>query len=346
MNTEHDKKQQVEESAVPIGGILKRARKKMGLSIQDVADRLKLRIAVIQEIEENTYENIPCSTFTRGYIRSYSKFLGLNSDEILGTLKSASSPLNEEQKMQSFSRKTRREKDDSRVMGLTWFIFAIVVSLTAFWWWQNEPGQVPLKTGITNIESTIESPIENDLIQDSDLVLFEKLEDVHLNSTQNESDALLVPEILFEEENEKLVDEIETINKDEPRLFLLPVRSDENTTQTDQQIDEKELKALTPPVPFVHTLSQDEDTPSKASPSSLSSLALSFFGDCWIEVHDATGKRLDIGLKIAGEKVALRGLAPFSVVLGTTDVVDIVFEGEAFDLSGYPSGRVVRLSLP
>ena len=342
MNTEHNKEQQVEESAVPIGDILKRERKKMGLSKQDVADRLKLRIAVIQEIEENTYENIPCSTFTRGYIRSYLKFLGLNSDEIQGTLKSASSPLNEEQKMQSFSRKTRREKDDSRVMGLTWFIFAIVVSLTAFWWWQNEPGQTPQNIQITNIESTS----ENDLIQDSDLVLLEKLEDVHLNSMQNESDDLLVPEIHLEEENENLVDEIETINKDEPRLFVLPISRDENTTQTDQQIDEKELNSLTRPVHVVDTLNQDEETPSKASPSFLSSLALSFFGDCWLEVYDATGKRLDIGLKIAGEKVALRGFAPFSVVLGTKDVVDIVFEGKAFDLSGYPSGRVVRLSLP
>ena len=40
--------------------------------------------------------------------------------------------------MQSFSRKTKHEKHNSRIMLLTWAIAIVITGISAAWWWQNQ----------------------------------------------------------------------------------------------------------------------------------------------------------------------------------------------------------------
>lgn len=328
MNTEYNDDQKAEEIACPVGEILKQARKEMGLSKQDVADRLKLRISVIRELEENGFDNKPITTFTRGYIRSYAKFLGLNADEILAHLKSAEQPIENEQQMQSFSRKTWRDKDDSRVMHLTWLILAIAVSITAFWWWQNLPS--------TSFQNTAE--MEANKVS---LIYTETFDDLGGESQRIE---------------------------DESEMFVLPENQDEEInpdteTQVSANGKSKALETGSSNTDLSHRDASNKGSSNKKETSfssneplkneykntdlnALSSVLMSFSDDCWIEVHDATGKRLVTGVRFAGEELKLTGMAPFVVVLGASSAVSLTYDGEKIDLSGYPTGRVVRLSLP
>lgn len=77
-----------------------------------------------------------------------------------------------------------------------------------------------------------------------------------------------------------------------------------------------------------------------------SDLELSFTGDCWIDIRDANGRRLDTGIKKAGDVLKLDGNEPFRVVLGAPSVVTMSYKGEPVDLSRYPAGKVARLKLP
>ncbi|GAL08798.1 putative membrane protein [Photobacterium aphoticum] len=77
-----------------------------------------------------------------------------------------------------------------------------------------------------------------------------------------------------------------------------------------------------------------------------SDLELSFTGDCWIDIRDANGKRLDTGIKKAGDVLKLDGAEPFKVVLGAPGVVTMSYQGKPVDLSRYPAGKVARLKLP
>ena len=72
---------------------------------------------------------------------------------------------------------------------------------------------------------------------------------------------------------------------------------------------------------------------------------LSLNAECWVDVVDATGKRLVFGSRQAGEQLNLRGVAPVKVLLGNAAAATLSFNGEAIDLSGYPTGRVARLTL-
>ncbi len=66
-----------------LGEILKKARENKGLSQDDVVKRLRLKLQIIQDIENDHYENISALVYMRGYLRAYSRLLGLNEDEIL-----------------------------------------------------------------------------------------------------------------------------------------------------------------------------------------------------------------------------------------------------------------------
>ena len=72
---------------------------------------------------------------------------------------------------------------------------------------------------------------------------------------------------------------------------------------------------------------------------------LTLNAECWVDIVDATGKRLVFGSRQAGEQLNLRGVAPVKVLLGNAAAATLSFNGEAVDLSGYPTGRVARLTL-
>ncbi|CZF81556.1 cytoskeleton protein RodZ [Grimontia marina] len=319
MNTEQNEEQLFELESRHPGTVLRQAREAMGLSDQDVADRLRLRVSVIQDLEENCCDEEKITTFTRGYIRSYAKLVGVNADEIMHTFKPAPEAEDNVQKMQSFSRKTRRDQHDSRVMGLTWVILAVVVGLTAFWWWQNQQNDplLSLPQGSSLLASlTEEAPAANNV---GESIEGEQVQDV--------TDSI-APALTDTEGTNNVVEE--TVSDASPEVVVAAVTEPEATPQ-------QPLVAGTAPV-----IEEIVATPIVTEPT----LSMSFSGDCWVDIRDATGKRLLTGIKSAGETVELSGEAPFKLVLGAPATVSLAYNGKNVDLSGYPSGRVARLSLP
>ncbi len=68
------------------GQKLAAARKENGLSVQEVAGHLNLGVNIIEAVEADDYDNLPGSTFVRGYIRAYANLLRLNPDELIAML--------------------------------------------------------------------------------------------------------------------------------------------------------------------------------------------------------------------------------------------------------------------
>ncbi|MBY8038121.1 DUF4115 domain-containing protein [Vibrio fluvialis] len=136
MNTEQDNITESTPKVQP-GTLLKEKREALGLTQKQVADRLRLRVTIIQNIEENNFDSDLVATFTRGYLRSYAKAVGLAEHLVLDAFEESVTPEPQEQTMQSFSKKTKREKHDSRIMTITWFILLVIIGMSSLWWWQN-----------------------------------------------------------------------------------------------------------------------------------------------------------------------------------------------------------------
>jgi cytoskeleton protein RodZ len=65
------------------GELLKAAREEKGLSLHEVGIFLKINTRILQAIEDGDLTRLPAKTFLRGFIQSYSKYLKLNSEEVL-----------------------------------------------------------------------------------------------------------------------------------------------------------------------------------------------------------------------------------------------------------------------
>jgi cytoskeleton protein RodZ len=67
--------------------------------------------------------------------------------------------------------------------------------------------------------------------------------------------------------------------------------------------------------------------------------------DSWVEVFDAGGNELYLGLARTGEVLDLGGQAPFAVLLGYAPAVGLEFNGRPVDPARYSRSGVARFTL-
>ena len=310
MNTEHETQTQPKETVAPAseaGTLLKNKRESLGLTQKQISDRLKLRVTLIQQIEENQFESDQVATFMRGYIRSYAKYVNLDEKVVLNALHHAGDAQHQEQEMLSFSRKTKTEKHNSRIMILTWSIFAVIAGISSLWWWQNQQ-QDTLSQFLANTESSEELVVEESL-------------DPELTSL----------EVIEAEQNTAQLSATESTDE-------LTVISAAEASENIEQAEDTQDVAEVPPV----AAESETVTPEPVA----NELVMQFSADCWIQVKDAAGKTLSTGIKKAGQTLNLSGTAPYKVILGAPEGVSMTFASEPVDLSGYTSGKVARITLP
>jgi cytoskeleton protein RodZ len=71
------------------GQILRGAREQKGWNIMQAEEITKIRVRYLEALEEENYGILPGSTYIKGFLRTYAKHLGLNSEEIVSLYKSS-----------------------------------------------------------------------------------------------------------------------------------------------------------------------------------------------------------------------------------------------------------------
>ncbi|EPI4957366.1 TPA: cytoskeleton protein RodZ [Vibrio parahaemolyticus] len=314
--TEHENTNEVPLS-IEAGTLLKNKRESLGMTQKQVADRLRLRVSVIEDIENNRFESQQVATFTRGYLRSYAKFVGLDEKVVLVALEQTADvkPKEQEIEMQSFSRKTKHEKHNSRIMLLTWVIAIVIIGISAAWWWQNQQenslAQVVAEANVETSQPSADEIADIDLMTEEELIASTPAELAASNNTASESSI-----------NAAKTDEV------------VPAETEESTTEATQE-----------PVAVIEAAEEVQEE-SPVVPEGMTLLTMKFKADCWIQVKDTNGKTLVSGTQKPGQDVELTGKAPFKVILGAPEGVTMTFASEPVDLSGYTSGKVARFTLP
>jgi cytoskeleton protein RodZ len=75
-------------------------------------------------------------------------------------------------------------------------------------------------------------------------------------------------------------------------------------------------------------------------------LSVTYSGDCWTEITDASGRRLFFDLGKSGRTVNLTGEAPFNVLFGDAANVSLTVNGASFNIPATDRrGRTARLTI-
>ncbi|HAS8117395.1 TPA: cytoskeleton protein RodZ [Vibrio vulnificus] len=299
-----------------VGTLLKRKRESMGYTQKQVADRLRLRVNVIEQIDDNQFESGQVATFTRGYLRSYARLVGLDEKIILDALDNTGDAQHQEQEMQSFSRKTNTEKHNSRIMLITWGIFIIITGISSLWWWQNqqENSLAQSVNQAAQLEDAVIEESEPPLIDD---VVMQEMDATTESNEQNE---------VSSEESPASPESVEALE-----------------VETLEPIVEAEADAESQVEPQAAVVEVTSEAPKAKGETALT---MAFRSDCWVQVKDASGKTLISGIRKSGQDLNLSGQAPFNVILGAPEGVTMTFASEPVDLSRYTAGKVARFTLP
>lgn len=76
-------RRRMELNAVSFGEELKRERELREISLREVSESTKISLRYLQALERNDFENLPGGVFNRGFVRAYSKFIGIDPESMV-----------------------------------------------------------------------------------------------------------------------------------------------------------------------------------------------------------------------------------------------------------------------
>ena len=71
--------------ASSIGSVLKDARARKAVTLEEVHAKIKIHPRVLQLLEENKFEKLPSPLFVKSFLKSYAEFLEINPSQLLET---------------------------------------------------------------------------------------------------------------------------------------------------------------------------------------------------------------------------------------------------------------------
>jgi cytoskeletal protein RodZ len=89
-----------------LGGFFQHARKRQGLSLDQIASQTRIQQQHLQALEEEDFASLPAKVFTKGFVRSYARSLGLDEEEALQLFLTSSS---------SFYERTQQEQQHVQI---------------------------------------------------------------------------------------------------------------------------------------------------------------------------------------------------------------------------------------
>jgi len=323
--------QHIEE--LTAGQRLQAAREAHKIERSEVARWLKLDEKFIKAIEEDDEEHLPEPVFIAGYIRSYAKLVELSPDQLvqeftkshgIATPKITKLPEPVPGRMAKVAESLPKRFSvaaNSHPANVKWFvmisaaIFVVgVVSWITIFVGDSEPEMAAIDT---NIVATL--PMEPAAPLPSP-------------STETEAESPVVQ------------------SSDSGSGFEQTTAS----TAVESKVDEPQPKRITVPLPLrklersdpgvVVVLGEEELTSMSNLPKE--NIEVRFTADSWVDIRDATGKRLIRSLGVAGATKEVQGVAPFQVLIGYGPGVELTYNGEPYDFSKHQGKQeVARFTL-
>ncbi|MBA4503491.1 RodZ domain-containing protein [Marinobacterium marinum] len=307
------------------GQAFSEAREALGLSVEQVARQLHFSENIIETIEKGHLDQFKDPVFSRGYIRTYARFLKLDADAWVERYNQHTGNVATTAQVRAIGSVStvpgRRQGHPVLKVGSWLFVLALVAA--SIWWWQTQFGfDVSERAAVDDQPVSVET---------------------------SDGTTLMLPQ-LSDEESEKPLAETPAVGS-----------ALEQATEPDEIMAPLGDSAVAEPVSVDAALETDAEAPVQADVTEAASTAdvkavepllppglnISFADDCWLSVKDAHGRSLYSGVAKGGSSLELEGDEPLAVVIGRVDAVaSISYADTSIDLASIAKNNVARLRLP
>lgn len=113
-----------------LGEELKREREMRGVSLREISDATKISMRYLAALEAGDSKHLPAPVFVRGFVREYSRYLGINADDAVDRyMRSVGQLEQQEQEQLRKENPQLREYDPTRDEGKIRVIFRLLTAL-------------------------------------------------------------------------------------------------------------------------------------------------------------------------------------------------------------------------
>lgn len=288
-----------------LGQLLSQARESRQLSVEDLAQRLRLEPRMIRALEADDEAKLPAPAFVRGYVRSIAKELNVDDTPFLNVfdLRSAHEP----PPLADFESRAPSQIDASSV-AIRYTSIAIgvlTIVLIVLWWLGRDEPSADLTDLLEEADSeTLRSPTpplpyEFDVVEHSEAPIYRAPPAEVVHPT------------------------------DEREARPIAIGASEPGEQTNNDAERSAAPAA------------DNNPPAAVA----NELVLRPAKDAWVDVRDGNGERLFFDTAKAGRELRLNGALPYQLVLGNAESVEVEFNGQAFDTAAHSTEGVARFKL-
>ncbi len=348
--TEENSSQPENNTTPSPGQMLRERREALGLSQQQVADKLFLKAHQINDLEEDRLDDNASITFTKVYVRNYAEQLGLDSAAVINAFEQRHVTAEPPAKLQSFSKRVAKQTHDDRWMMVTYLILLLIIGGVVAWWYQQPSDE---GTAGNTVENTVDSTAERTVV--------ERIKEDAGNTPVSSSNGRLGEPSSDEAVTgnaRQAVDSVDNsinpeassqgaINDSHSQLIeqATPANvSPDNGGVSGANIDESNNLTALVSNRADGTVALQQNT-SPVPTSAPIQMAFTFEDDCWVNIKDATGEAIAYGVKQKGRVMEIQGVPPVEVTLGAPDNVRISINNEPVDISSYQNGTTARFTL-
>ncbi len=293
------------------GTALKKARKALGLTVEEVAGELRLSASQIRALECDDYSDLPGLTYVRGYLRSYARLVKVDEQSVLPPLQ----PEPTAKPMPAVAGSIRRQtRSSDRWVRLVSYGLGISLTVLVVLWWRSQGGldfDQDLFADRTNTEK-----IGNLSDDTPNLTLSNESRSASVKTDTSASVA-----------NTKSLDADADKRADS-------VGSEQVVAARDERRSERRL---------AEEFGQGVRTAVTATDiQQIGKLKLQFADASWVEIRDAKNQRLVHESFNPGRILQLEGTPPFRVFLGNAAGVSMEINGKPFDITPHQTGLYAR----
>jgi len=306
--------QNVVEFSENPGRRLRVQRQSRGIEVERIAAQLHLRVATVEALEQDRYQDLPGPVFVTGYLRNYARLLGLDPEPLIAAFRTAHP--DPEPVGLRVSPLPRQEIGSSHILVrlISLALLAAVVAMLALWW-QNRAELLSSSTPDDAAGLALTTPANTR----------PPLDQTSAPATQGAAGAAL-----------PLPAATGAGPEPERPAALAPPPAPPAT------------QAQGPAVATPDTTPDATRTGAAAEPAAGTltdppgEVALNFSATTWINVRDATGALILKGQMRKGDTRVLAGSPPYAVTIGNAAALGITVGGRPVDLAGRARGKDAR----
>ncbi len=336
--------EQTEKTDISFGEKLRQAREALNLSLEDAAKAISLRPSILEKLENNEFvqKNVP-STFMKGYVRSYTKFLRIPESE-WAHLTFGEAYKNDLGKNARATRSVNQYSSHSRWVGtLTTIILLAAVGMTGLWWWQNYQKSNEERDNLVQTYVEKEKTAEVPVTHSNEIPVAVNSQPATSNNgttpvAETTNNAAAEPAVSTTQENQAQTGntEVSTAATSAPTVEQAQAPVVEQTLPnteptTEQTVPDTQSAVENPAISEAPTTAKGDLVIEITKNSS------------WISVKDQNRKVLAQKEYKQGEVLTFNG-DEYALIIGAPGNVRITYKGEAYPLT--VDGRVAKFKLP